>query len=156
MITESTAHQRPRNRRNTIHTPQHPRIRRPFRQRHRARDDRIRAGEDACGPDARDGASDDQSGGMRGRGADEGADLEEEAGSKEDVLGGAMGGVELAEGELEGAGRQEVGGCVPADVGEGVEIGCYVWDGGCYDAVVLMLYRGLVLCFFFTSSKSCG
>lgn len=62
---------------------------------------------------------------MRGGGhaAEEGAELEDEEEGEEGELGAEFL-VDLAGEGLEGAAREEVGASVPADVLEGVEVGC--------------------------------
>lgn len=95
-------------------------------QRHGVHDDDDAAGEDAGRPDALDGAADDEGHGARGGAAQGGPDLEQHDGDGVDGADGIEA-VQLAEQQLEGGRGEQVGGAVPADVGQRVE---FVGDGG--------------------------
>ncbi len=91
-----------------------------------------RAGGNARGSEAGDGTSDDKDGGPRGSRTDDGADLEDHERGDEDPFEIELG-EQLAEHQLETAGREEVGRTVPAHVRKRVELGGDLGDGGCDD-----------------------
>ena len=112
-----------------------PRINRPLLQRHTISQHRKRPGKDPRAPNPRHRPSHDQRSTPLSHPAHEAAELKGRDGGEEDPLDTEEG-VQLAEEELQGGGGEEVGGAIPAHVGEGGELGGYCWDGGCDYVVV--------------------
>nr|POE94413.1 hypothetical protein CFP56_16653 [Quercus suber] len=122
-------------RRNAVHGPDGSGVGRSLAQRHRVGDDEDGAAEDARAAQTRDGTADDQGIGVGRSSADCGTDLEDEDADQEDPLDGEVG-IELAKGQLEGTGRQQIGTAVPAHVARGLELVGDARDGGGDDGVV--------------------
>lgn len=122
--------------RNPKHCPKPPGPNRPPSQRHRINNDNNRATINARTPQPRDRSSDNKYDRIGRRATYSRTDFEEDDGGDKDPFGGVVG-IKLAEGELEGARGEHVGGAVPADVVEGVEIVGDAGDGGRDDGAVL-------------------
>ena len=126
MIRKRAAHQRSRHGRDAVHAADEAGVDGPLAQGHGVGDDEQSAREEARGAEAGDGAADDEGGRVGRDAADERAELEDEEGEQEDPLD-AEEGVELAEEQLEGARREQVGRGVPA-AASSISIGLF-WRG---------------------------
>lgn len=128
LLSEGSSHQRPCNRGNTVHgTNETKESRTPLHAHGMCKNNKC-AGEDPRTPHTSDGASDNESHRSRRERTNQGSNLEDGEGNEQDPFD-VEHGVELSEEQLERAGCQEVGGAVPADVVEVVELICDARDG---------------------------
>ena len=100
------------------------------------REDNDGSRKDAPRAKTGDSAADYERLGCGGHAADQGAELEDEEGTKIDPLD-VEEGVDLSVQQLEGAGGEEVGAAIPANIVQRVELVSYARDSGGYDGIVL-------------------
>lgn len=128
LLSEGSSHQRSSNGCNAVHGTNETKERgTPLHAHGMCKNDEC-AGEDTRTSHTSNGASDNERHRSWRERTNQGADLEDGKGNEQDPFD-VEHGVELSEEELERAGRQEVGGAVPADVVEVVELICDARDG---------------------------
>ncbi|GJC89739.1 hypothetical protein ColLi_12577 [Colletotrichum liriopes] len=115
LLREDAAEQRPCHGGDAPHAADKPESQRPLVEGHRVAEDDNGAGEQTGGPDAGDGAADNEGGRVRRQGADEGADLEDGDGDEVGVLD-AEELVDCAVHGLQGGRGEEVRCAIPANV----------------------------------------
>ena len=120
---------------NAISATDEPRVNSPFLQWHRIGTDDLRSREDARRAESSNRSPHDKGHRIRRGAANQGPEFEEEECGEEDPFDVEVA-VEFAEEELEGAGGEEVGGTVPTDVVEGLELVGNARDSGGDDGVV--------------------
>jgi hypothetical protein len=128
--------QRSSHRGNSVHGADQAHVGRTLSQRHRAADDQDGAREDSGGAHAGHGSSQDQAQRVRGDSTDEGAELEDEQGGEIGPLH-RVEGVQFPKDQLQGAGRQQIRGSVPADILQRVKLVGNARNGRRNDGVIL-------------------
>lgn len=101
------------------------------------------AGEDTGRPAACDSPTEYESYRIRSGPADGGSDLEDKEGDEKNRLGGIEG-IDATPEKLGGTACNQVGTGIPADVGEGVEVGCDAWYRGGDDGPILERVNGAI------------
>ena len=137
VFRERPSQQGPRNARDRKDTAQRTGIDRPFVERDDIDDEDDGTRENACGPQAGNGAAHDKRNRVWSCTTHRRAGFEDAYTAEEYPLG-AVEGVQPAKYELEGRARQEIRGAVPADVAERVEVVRDAGDRGCDDGSVLI------------------
>jgi hypothetical protein len=135
---EGPAEDGPAHRRKRIHRAKNPHDHRPSCRRHRERHNTRAPHREARAAEPRDGAPDDERGGAGRDAAEQAAEFEDEEGDEEGGLEGEEA-VDLARGGLARAHGHEVGGGVPGDVVEAVEVVGDFGDGGADDGLCLLV-----------------
>lgn len=128
LLGEGSSHQWSSDGGNTVHGTNETKERGALFHAHGMRKDDKGTSEDTSTSHTSDGAADNESHRCRRQSANQGSDLENGEAGEEDPFD-VEHGVELSEEQLEGAGCQEVGGTVPADVVEVVELICDAGNG---------------------------
>lgn len=140
MVGKSSSEKRTNDGCDTVHGSNETRVDGTLLQRNRVRHDDESAREDTSRTNTGDGSTHDQSLRVGSSSADGTADLEDTNGDQVDPFDGHVG-VEFTKHKLEGGRRQEIGGSIPAHVGQGFELICDLGNGGCDNGVVLFSER---------------
>ena len=135
MVGKGATHQRSRDGGQTVHGTNQSGVDGSLRERNGVCDNDQAAREDARASGSCYGTTNDQSDRIRCHTANERAELENADGSQEDPFD-AEESVDFTELELEGTGCEKVGGRVPADIVEGMELVGNSGYGGRDDSVI--------------------
>lgn len=128
LLGEGSSHQRSSDRGNAVHRTNETKEGGAPLDAHGMGENDEGTGKDTSTSHTGNSASDNERHGCWRKSTNQGSDLEDAEGSEKDPFN-VEHGVELSEQELERTGCQEVGGTVPADVVEVVELICDARDG---------------------------
>lgn len=134
VVGEGTTHQWASNGGNAVHGTDHASVGRSLAQGNSVRDNEDSAREDTGTAHSGDRSANDKCYGVGGCTTDQGADFEDGESGEVDPFE-VQEGVHLSEEELEGASCEEVGGAVPADIINRLELVRNFGDCRCWDAV---------------------